>query len=68
MQSITGPVENLNELEYIDGVIYANIWLEDVIALIDPETGFVIGWIDLSGSAPISKAGSARRFYSGSMS
>ncbi len=49
VQSITGPVENLNELEYIDGVIYANIWLEDVIALIDPETGFVIGWIDLSG-------------------
>lgn len=49
VQSISGPVKNLNELEYIDGVIYANIWLTDQIALIDPETGFVRGWIDLSG-------------------
>ena len=49
VESITGPVEKLNELEYIDGVIYANIWLSDDIALIDPGTGVVIGWIDLSG-------------------
>jgi glutaminyl-peptide cyclotransferase len=36
-----GPVNRLNELEYIDGEVYANIWLEDRIARIDPETGEV---------------------------
>lgn len=43
------PVENLNELEYIKGEIYANIWQTDRIARISPKTGMVIGWIDLSG-------------------
>lgn len=42
-------VDNLNELEYIDGEIYANIWQEDRIARISPETGKVLSWIDLSG-------------------
>jgi len=44
-----GPVIKLNELEYINGEIYANIWLTDQIARIDPQTGQVLGWIDLSG-------------------
>ena len=44
-----GPVVNLNELEYICGEIFANIWQTDRIARISPETGQVIGWIDLSG-------------------
>jgi glutamine cyclotransferase len=43
------PVENLNELEYIHGEIYANIWQTDKIARISPHTGRVLGWIDLSG-------------------
>ncbi|HEO72129.1 MAG TPA: glutaminyl-peptide cyclotransferase, partial [Candidatus Hydrogenedentes bacterium] len=43
------PIENLNELEYIDGEIYANIWRTDRIARIDPETGRVLAWIDLAG-------------------
>ncbi|MCX5643103.1 MAG: glutaminyl-peptide cyclotransferase [Phycisphaerae bacterium] len=43
------PVPNLNELEFIDGVVYANIWQTDRIAIIDPKTGRVTGWIDLSG-------------------
>ena len=43
------PIIRLNELEYIDGEIYANIWQTDFIARIDPETGAVTGWIDLSG-------------------
>jgi glutamine cyclotransferase len=43
------PVKELNELEYIHGVIYANIWQTDRIAKISPTTGKVIGWIDLSG-------------------
>jgi glutaminyl-peptide cyclotransferase len=43
------PVENLNELEWVKGEIYANIWQTDRIARIDPKTGHVVGWIDLSG-------------------
>lgn len=43
------PVSNLNELEYIRGEIYANIWHADKIARISPGTGRVLGWIDLSG-------------------
>ncbi len=42
------PVQHLNELEYIDGSIYANIWYVDRIARIDPQSGRVTGWIDLS--------------------
>ncbi len=43
------PVDQLNELEWVDGVIYANIWQTDRIARIDPASGHVLGWIDLSG-------------------
>jgi glutamine cyclotransferase len=40
------PITFLNELEYINGEIFANIWRRDVIARISPETGEVLGWID----------------------
>ncbi len=43
------PVESLNELEYVHGEIYANIWQTDRIARIVPADGRVSGWIDLSG-------------------
>lgn len=43
------PVTNLNELEYINGEVYANIWREERIATINPQTGQVTGWIDLTG-------------------
>lgn len=43
------PVEEINELEFIKGEIYANIWHADRIARINPETGSVIGWVDLRG-------------------
>jgi glutaminyl-peptide cyclotransferase len=42
-------IEQLNELEYIKGEIYANIWHEDRIVRISPKDGHVIGWIDLTG-------------------
>jgi glutamine cyclotransferase len=42
-------IENLNELEYVHGEIYANIWETDKIVRISPGTGKVLGWIDLSG-------------------
>ena len=44
-----GPVIRLNELEYVRGEILANIWQTDRIARIDPRTGHVTGWIDLTG-------------------
>ncbi len=47
------PVFNLNEIEWVDGEIYANIWMSDTIARIDPQTGHVLGWIDLAGLLPI---------------
>ena len=42
-------VVNINELEYIKGDVYANIWQTNTIAIINPQTGQVIGWIDLTG-------------------
>ena len=46
------PVDNLNELEYVKGEVYANIWQTDRIARISPATGQVTGWLDLSGLLP----------------
>ena len=43
------PVKDLNELEWIKGEIFANIWQTDKIARIDPTSGKVVGWIDLTG-------------------
>ena len=43
------PVKNVNELEWIKGEIYANVWMTERIARIDPASGNVIGWIDLTG-------------------
>jgi len=44
-----GPVKTLNELEYVRGEIYANVWRTSRIARIDPQTGKVIAWIELKG-------------------
>jgi glutamine cyclotransferase len=44
-----GPVSRLNELEYVRGEIYANVWKTDRIVRISPQTGEVAGWIDLEG-------------------
>lgn len=43
------PVRDLNELEYIRGEVYANVWHTDRIARISPQSGRVTGWIDLRG-------------------
>jgi len=42
------PVRLLNELEYVGGMILANVWKSDRIAVIDPDTGLVVAWIDLT--------------------
>jgi glutamine cyclotransferase len=44
-----GPVHNLNELEFIKGRVYANIWQTERLAVIDPATGRVTAWVDLTG-------------------
>ena len=43
------PVDKLNELEFINGEIYANVWMTDRIAIIAPDTGKVNAWLDLAG-------------------
>lgn len=47
-----GPVRNINELEFIDGQVYANVWQTDRIVRIDPRTGKVTAIIDLTGILP----------------
>jgi glutamine cyclotransferase len=43
------PIDQLNELEFVEGEIFANVWQTDRIARISPESGKVVGWIDLRG-------------------
>jgi len=46
------PVTQLNELEWVKGEIWANVWMSDQIVRIDPADGKVTGWIDLAGILP----------------
>ena len=59
------PVRNLNELEYIKGEIYANVWHSDRIARISPADGHVIAWIDCSGLLPESQKVDAESVLNG---
>jgi glutaminyl-peptide cyclotransferase len=43
------PIDQLNELEFVEGEIFANIWQTDRIARINPQNGEVVGWVDLTG-------------------
>jgi glutamine cyclotransferase len=52
-----GPVTRLNELEYVQGQVYANVWQTDLIAIVDPQSGQVTGWIDLWGLLPVEDGG-----------
>ena len=47
------PVTGLNELEYVEGDLYANVWPSDRIAIINPANGQVRGWLDLTGLLPL---------------
>jgi glutaminyl-peptide cyclotransferase len=53
------PVERLNELEVVEGELFANVWGTDRIARIDPRTGNVLGWIDLTGLLPPDQRGTS---------
>jgi glutamine cyclotransferase len=52
------PVPKLNELEYVDGEIWANVWYDDRIARIEPASGEVQGYLDLSALYPAASRGS----------
>jgi glutaminyl-peptide cyclotransferase len=43
------PIDQLNELEFVEGQIFANVWHTSRVARISPQTGAVVGWIDLTG-------------------
>lgn len=49
----TEPVAGLNELEFVEGDLYANVWPSDRIAIINPANGQVRGWLDLTGLLPL---------------
>ena len=51
------PVEHLNELEFIKGEVWANVWLTNRIAIIQPSTGRVRAWLDLAGLLPPANTG-----------
>lgn len=51
------PLRDLNELEFVKGEIYANVWHTERIARIDPQTGQLTGWIDLTGLLPLAERG-----------
>ncbi|MEN3276657.1 MAG: glutaminyl-peptide cyclotransferase [Massilia sp.] len=53
------PIDSLNELEIVDGELYANVWGTDVIARIDPQSGKVTGWIDLTNLLPHAQRGTS---------
>jgi glutamine cyclotransferase len=47
-----GPVDRLNELEYVEGEVWANVWQTDYLARIHPASGRVLAWVDLAGLLP----------------
>jgi glutaminyl-peptide cyclotransferase len=59
------PVASLNELEYVHGEIYANIWHEERVARIEPQSGRVLGWIDLTGLRALSDANGTEAVLNG---
>lgn len=58
-------IDQLNELEYVKGEIYANVWHDDRIARISPRDGRVLGWIDLHGILPDSQRVNAESVLNG---
>ena len=59
------PVAGLNELETVDGLIYANVYPGDCIARIDPASGRVLGWLDLGGLLPLAERRSSASVANG---
>jgi glutamine cyclotransferase len=45
----SGPITMVNELEWVNGMVYANVWMTNNVAIISPSDGWVAGWINLAG-------------------
>ena len=58
-------MDQLNELEYIHGQIYANVWMSTKIARISPQTGKVLAWIQLAGILPQVEMGNENAVLNG---
>jgi glutamine cyclotransferase len=61
----TQPLGHLNELEYIHGEIYANVWKTDNIVRLDPNTGRILAWIDLAGLRPAETSNNSENVLNG---
>ena len=61
----TKKIDQLNELEYIKGEIWSNVWHDNRIARISPKDGHVVGWIDLTGILPESQKKDAESVLNG---
>lgn len=59
------PVERLNELEFVRGELWANVWKTDRIVRINPQTGRVVGWVDLKDVYPQSERPAAADVMNG---
>jgi glutaminyl-peptide cyclotransferase len=59
------PIASLNELEYVHGEIFANVWHKELVARIEPQTGRVVGWIDLTGLRALSNANDGEAVLNG---
>ena len=59
------PLSNINELEYINGEVWANIWQTDIIVRINPETGVVTSFVDLTGLSNETQLGSNEAVLNG---
>lgn len=60
-----GPIDSLNELEYIDGLIYANVYQQTFIVAIDPNTGKIVKTIDCENLVPQGYAGDINNVLNG---
>ena len=58
VHDIDGPIGHINELEIVNGLIYANIWGTNLIAIINPADGSIAGWLDLTGLLDVTTAAS----------
>ena len=59
------PLSNINELEYINGEIWANIWQTNIIVRINPDTGVVTSFVDLTGLSDETQLGSNEAVLNG---
>lgn len=59
------PIAQLNELEFIDGEIWANVWMTDYIVRIDPASGIVKSYVDLTGLDALTSLGSSEAVLNG---